>query len=59
MIFQVGNYLFNSSHIRNVRGADGCDSGLYVSYTNGNVQFFNDISLDEFVQALKRERLIL
>lgn len=54
-MIRVKNYLFNLNEVREVRGADGSDKGLYINFVGGLVKFYDDISFDVFYEALNQE----
>lgn len=54
-MIKVKNYLFNLAGIREVRGADKFDNGIYISFVGGYVKFYDYISLEEFYLETQKE----
>lgn len=54
-MIRVKNYLINKTEIREIRGADDYEKGVYISFVGGYVKFYDDISFDDLLKALNLE----
>lgn len=55
MIFRVKNKIFNTSFIREVSRSSCDDSefdGIYVTFSDGTVKYYPDLSFDDFKSQL-------